>query len=91
MRPYSDSPKVQPVCIPARLHCHVAVRLAPGVLTTGNLEEFEVIIGHFEKLASQFRGKSGATAAMIRVMILVDPPGIVKYGEEPDNRQSCTG
>ena len=91
VRPYSDSPKVQPVRIPARLHCHVAVRLAPGVITTGNPEECEVFIGHFEKLTPQVRGKRGATAAMIRIMILVDPPGIVKHGEEPDDRQSCTG
>jgi len=61
------------------------LELGKGVAFVGPVQQSELVVGQVEQPAPGRPGELGGTGSVIGARDLVDPPGGVEHGEEPDD------
>lgn len=87
---HADSAKIKTVRVPARLDGYVGVRPFMRVASAGPVEQPELPIGQVECSAPKISGEICGTLSVVRVSAFVEPPRIVKNGEERNDFRVAT-
>jgi hypothetical protein len=87
VRPDSYPPQVQPVGIPAHAHGRVRAQAAVGMLLAGKTQQIHLLALKVEHLSAQLPGQLCSPRAVQGVLVVVEPHGVVKEGEQENERR----
>lgn len=79
------NPAIQAVGVPTRAYGGVIVVMGVGMPDTRVVEQVKVLVGQVEPFAPRIGGEVCAAPTVIDVVAVMDAPGIMKQGEQPDD------